>query len=159
LVGVSSLAVLARPVAEKFKKKNPFIIFTRDACKGELFAIMGTAAEILEKPSSVKQVSMRPEMLANEISERLGDTNLKWVLTGHGRTMYPEAWKDLPSKREIKIRFVSKENFLRPKELGIAVHQAFAQGLAKDALGVSPDYLRAPDAELKLKARLANATP
>jgi tRNA threonylcarbamoyladenosine biosynthesis protein TsaB len=156
LVGVSSLAVLARPIAEKYKKKNPLIVLTRDACKGELFAIMGTAEEMLN--DRFEQVSLRPEQLAERISEKLNEQNdLKWILTGQGRTLYPEAWKTLPSKREIKIPN-PKKIFLRPVDLGLAVQQRYSKGHAKHALHVRPDYLRAPDAELKLKARLASAT-
>jgi tRNA threonylcarbamoyladenosine biosynthesis protein TsaB len=157
LVGVSSLAALARPVALSFSQSgcewDPWVIATTDACKGELFALWGKAQELVQS-GGVERVTS-PEELIQILSQQIQAEGKKgrWVAVGEGRKRYSELWAQLPLSQEL-IPSLLGSDFVQGRMLGQLAWEAYQQGRAQDALGVFPSYLRASDAELKLKAGL-----
>ena len=80
------------------------------------------------------------------------------MAVGEGRSRYPEAWKRLPSKKELKASLPFSD-FVQGRYLGMLAWEAIQVGLVREALDVHPRYLRASDAELKLEAGLLPAGP
>ena len=169
LLGVSSLAALARPAASWLasKKARTVVIAATDAAKGELFGLFGSARSILDCAirsdddhaglwkRGVEEKVMLPGDLMQAIKRKLaeGDGKSEWVAVGEGRFRYPEAWKTLPVARRAEIPdFFS--NQVQGRYLGQIVWEAFQAGLHSDPARVLPRYLRASDAEVKLKAGL-----
>lgn len=166
LIGVSSLAVLARPVAENFQsqKKSVLVVAATDACKGELFALWGLAKAVTgcvvmkegDLPGvwvrGVEEQVIEPEklMVALQKKIKLGKADVSWICVGEGRSRYSDIWNMLPKNREIKLPH-SFQDQVQGRYLGVLVWEAFQAGLSRQALQVHPRYLRASDAELKLK--------
>jgi len=172
LIGVSSLAVLARPVALWLEVAEPkaVLVASTDACKGELYALWGSSRSILDcvvmgdSGSSelwkrgVEEKVISPPELMKSLKRKMGEKKgtAFWVAIGEGRSRYPESWKTLPLNREIRVPALGA-NQVQGKYLGLLVWQAFQSGLSRSALQVHPRYLRLPDAELKLKKNLAES--
>lgn len=166
LVGVSSLAALARPVAIHFATSEyaepVYVIASSDACKGELFALWGQAKKVIGCVSpglwkkGVYEEVVGPHVLIDQLKSKL--TNAKWVAVGEGRQRYLEEWAKLPKKKELEysIPFSSQ---VQGRYLGQLVWEAFQNQLFQNPLDVHPRYLRASDAELKLKAGLLKNAP
>lgn len=167
LAGVSSLAALARPAALWCSAMDTkvLVVAATDACKGELFALHGFAGQVrgcvakmegepaeLWKRGADEEV-IHPEKLMLTLKAKLKDHRVKWVAVGEGRARYPEQWKKLPASREIKSP-VPFSSSVQGRYLGMLIWEAARAGLARDPLLVHPRYLRASDAELKLKAGL-----
>ncbi len=158
LVGVSSLAALARPVALSLQKPT-LVIATTDACKGELFALWGTARGVADCAAmaqgdvpglwkrGVEEQVLSPDRLMKAIERK----KLPWIAVGEGHNRYPEEWKKLParSKLESPIPFSDQ---IQGRYVGLLSWEAHQVGLAREGLKIHPRYVRAPDAELKLKA-------
>jgi tRNA A37 threonylcarbamoyladenosine modification protein TsaB len=173
LIGVSSLAALARPTAlwlSEVAESRTVIIATTDACKGELFALYGSAKSVSDcvvmsdgdRPGlwkrGVEEQVLTADELMKGVKKKLaeGDGKAKWIALGEGRKRYEEDWKKLPKSREIEApsRFSEHIHQVQGRYVGMLAWEAFQTGLAREALRVHPRYLRAPDAELKLKAGL-----
>ncbi len=171
LVSVSSLAALLRPVAIHFSEKSlkfqTITIAVTDACKGELFALWGDSKSVLnctvmpEENSpglwkrGVQEQVLRPEDLMVSVKKALlrGNKNTQWVAIGEGRQRYLEEWNKLPIRKEI-VDPLLYPNQIQGRYLGLLVWEAFQAGLTRGGIFVYPRYLRASDAELKLKAGL-----
>ncbi len=151
LIGVSSLAVLARPAANwlSLQAQNAMIVATTDACKGELFALWGEAG-VWKK--GVNEKVLTPSELMAELMKILKPKikSKPWLALGEGRQRYLEEWKKLPHKQELKLEdpFIHK---IQPRSLATLVWETYQAGLASDPLSVYPKYLRASDAELRRK--------
>ena len=180
LIRVSSLAAMTRPVANWLSihpdpaMRRTIVIGSTDACKGELFAIFGSARSILDCVSlaegdlaglwkrGVEEQVLKPEDLMKAVKRKLAEGGSTkegfWVAVGEGRRRYSEAWKLLPAKRELQLPQVFFDQ-VQGRYLGLLVWEAYQAGLATDPLGVHPRYLRASDAELKLKAGLLPPGP
>ena len=174
LIGVSSLAALARPAAVWLadQKKRSVIIASGDACKGELFALWGNAKSILDCTvlsdgdfaglwkRGVEEQVLSPEALIKAVKKKLADGSEKasWLSVGEGRTRYPEIWKTLPKSQEIKA-IVPFSDQVQGRYLGLLIWESWQAGLARKPLDVHPRYLRASDAEIKLKAGLLPKGP
>ena len=174
LVGVSSLAALARPVALSAltQKKPVTVIATTDACKGELFALVGSAKAVVDcavmadqdRPGlwkrGVEEVVIRPEELVRMLKKKMGKgATAQWIAPGEGRKRYqPELWGKLPARTELETPFPFAD-LIQGRYVGMLTWEAYQAGLARDPLLVHPRYLRASDAELKLKAGLLPAGP
>lgn len=171
LVGVSSLAVLARPIALSFTqpdlKNEPLVLATTDACKGELFALWGRASEVAcsavtpdeESPGlwkkGVEERVITPVALMDLLQKQiLGE----WIAVGEGRERYPEEWQKITQFAELK-RHPSLVNSIQGRYLGQVAVEAIQAGLARDALLIYPRYLRVSDAEIKLRAGLLAKAP
>jgi tRNA threonylcarbamoyladenosine biosynthesis protein TsaB len=176
LIGVSSLAALARPIAKKFAEDQShprtWVIATTDACKGELFALWGSAKTLgdcvalasgdqpgLWKRGAEEQV-ITPTDLVKTLSRKLSQPRIatSWCVVGEGRHRYLDQWQHLPQDRRLELPQGFSDH-VQPEALGQLVWEADQAGLAREALSVHPRYLRASDAELKLKAGLLKAGP
>lgn len=173
LVGVSSLAALARPAAiwASQSKQNVTVVAATDASKGELFALVGGAKSIVDcvaladgdHPGAwkrgVDETVLRPEELARLVKKRLGNGSTRaWTAVGEGRARYPELWGALPAKSERESPFAFSSQ-VQGRYVALLAWEGFQAGLARDPLHVHPRYLRASDAELKLRAGLLPAGP
>ncbi|OFZ34642.1 MAG: hypothetical protein A2070_05825 [Bdellovibrionales bacterium GWC1_52_8] len=110
----------------------------------------------------VDEEVLAPEELMKKIKKKLagaeaGDSQ-HWLAIGEGRHRYAEAWDDLPSKSELKVPAVFA-NQVQGRYLGLLAWEAVQAGLSVEGLAVHPRYLRASDAELKLKAGLLPPGP
>jgi tRNA threonylcarbamoyladenosine biosynthesis protein TsaB len=181
LVGVSSLAALARPVAlwlassgsaggkaSGKRTESPLIVATTDACKGELFALWGSARSMRDCVAmadgdrhglwkrGVEEEVVEPDALVRKIKRKLGAAS--WIALGEGRGRYADAWAKLPRARELEVP-VPHADQVQGRWVGMLAWEAVQAGLAGEALGVHPRYLRASDAELKLRAGLLPPGP
>jgi len=136
-----------------FKKASRGGVKPTDACKGELFALWGKAQELVQS-GGVERVTS-PEKLIQILSQQILAEGKKgrWVAVGEGRKRYPELWAQLPLSQELVSPLLGAD-FVQGRMLGQLAWEAYQQGRAQDALSVFPSYLRASDAELKLKAGL-----
>ncbi len=171
LIGISSLAALARPAAGwlMLKKSSPIIVAATDACKGELFVLHGQARSVAGCVSwsdgdypglwarGVEEAVLRPDDLMNAINKKLGSTG-HWIALGDGADRYPEAWAGLPKDRRIDLPHPFSHG-IQGRSVALLTWEAYQAGLARDPLAVHPRYIRASDAELKLKAGLLRAGP
>jgi tRNA threonylcarbamoyladenosine biosynthesis protein TsaB len=165
LVGVSSLAALARPAATwlALEKEPALVVATTDAAKGELFALWGSARSVLEftgrETRGVDERVLSPDELVRALKKKLAvSKKARWLAVGEGRLRYPDAWATLPRAREINVRAPGLDH-VQGRFLGMVAWEAWQAGLGRDALSVLPKYLRESDATLKLKAGLLAAAP
>ena len=173
LIGVSSLAALARPVALwTAQAQRTIVVAATDACKGELFATWGAARSLVDCVAQaegdapglwkrgVEERVLAPAELMRAVKRKLaeGGKQAQWIAIGEGRLRYPEAWKLLPKARELRLPSPHFDH-VQGRYLGLLAWEACQAGLARPALVVHPRYLRASDAELKLKAGLLPAGP
>lgn len=172
LIGVSSLAALARPAAlwlSNHSKKRAIVVASTDACKGELYALYGAAKSVRDCVAmaegdfsglwkrGVVETVLSPEELIRGIKRKQIEQPGKsaWLAVGEGRNRYLDAWKKLDSQHEISAPFLLSHQ-VQGRYLGLLVWEAYQAGLARKALDVHPRYFRASDAELKLRAGLLN---
>ena len=164
LIPVSSLAVLARSVV----MRETLIIAATDACKGELFSLWGSSSQLQKCVSSaapslwspdVQEGVFSPSVLQKELKNALDKmgSHAQWLVVGEGRNRYAEMWSELPQQREcVAPRFAHQA---QARVLGEMVWDAIQQDFAVESLSVLPEYLRASDAELKLKSGLLKPSP
>lgn len=177
IIPVSSLAALARPVALQLKENasRTLVVAATDACKGELFALFGSARSVgdcvcLADGDSaglwkrgVEESVYSPDSLISALKKKLrtdakGEGAGGWVVIGEGRHRYLDAWSELPKKNEWKCTQLFPDH-VQGRYLGQLAWEGFQAGLARDPLAIRPRYLRASDAELKLKAGLLRPAP
>lgn len=167
LIGVSSPAALARPVALASARRDAraIVVVATDACKGELFALCGSARSVVDCAAmaegdapglwkrGVEEKVCAPDVLIRLIKRKLaeGGSGSKWIVVGEGRRRYPDAWKGLPKARELDLSFPFSDQ-IQGRYLGQLAWEAYQARCVRKALEVHPRYLRASDAELKLKA-------
>ncbi len=172
LVGVSSLAALARPAAlwaEKSidgKNESCLIIASTDACKGELFALWGNHLSVKDCivkaernyagvwKRGVEEKAVSPSELMQAIEKKMASTKKKKNIilkVGNGRKHYLEEWKRLSQFENIDSPYEYCD-MIQGRYLGLLVWEGFQAGLGREALSVNPRYLRASNAELKLLA-------
>lgn len=171
LIGVSSLAALVRPAAAWLSgdSQQPLIVATTDACKGELFALWGKASAVVECVtgsegaaatlwnSAVQEQVLRPAQLMSQVLEALGESGT-WIAIGEGSERYPDAWAQLPADRRIPLPIPFTQG-VQGRSVAMLAWEAYQKGLNQPALQVHPRYLRASDAEIKLKAGLLPKGP
>jgi tRNA A37 threonylcarbamoyladenosine modification protein TsaB len=178
LIGVSSLAALARPVAQALgagktsARSRAVVIAATDACKGELYALWGSARSVQDcvvlaegdSPGlwkrGVEERVLSPDELMKGVKRKLteGAGAAGWAVVGEGRNRYEDAWKALPKAKRLDVAH-SFADQVQGRYLGQLVWEAYQAGLTREALQVHPRYIRASDAELKLKAGLLPAGP
>ncbi len=136
LVPVSSLGLVASEARSRCPTADSLAVCI-DACMGEVYIRAETA------PASVsEQVIRHSDPLQQGWRESLPERGL-WVAPERRRDLAPSGWDFL---------------LLPPvggSTLARAVSESYASGRARAALEVHPAYLRAPDAELKLRQRQA----
>jgi tRNA threonylcarbamoyl adenosine modification protein YeaZ len=180
LIGVSSLAVIARPVALHFSQPGfdfeAWVVATTDACKGELFALWGRAKDVARCSRSpdgdsvevggklwkknVSEIVLEPSLLMQALGKQMKapGRKSKWIAVGEGRKRYSDAWSKLSRSKEL-ISTSLFPDFVQGRYLGQLAWEAHQAGWSQDGLFVFPKYLRASDAELKLKAGLLKTAP
>ncbi len=169
LISLSSLAALARPVARYFSSgaEKVLVIAATDACKGELFSLWGEASEVQKCAvrgefaqsalwsGGVREEVLTPDQFLRDLLPSLenSDSSLTWVAVGEGVQRYPHFWSQLPQaqRRVFPLLF---SNQVDARELGVMACECLRIQKNWDPLKVFPRYLRASDAELKLKAGL-----
>lgn len=169
LIGVSSLAALARPVGLHFsdRKERVIVIASSDAAKGELFALVGAARSLKECVAladgdfpglwkrGVEEEVLTPDEIVKLAKKKLAEGASRekalFVRIGEGKTRYGEVWKALPKSKEaeISIPFI---DHVQGRFLGQLCFEGIQAGLARSALEVHPRYLRVADAEKKLNS-------
>jgi tRNA threonylcarbamoyladenosine biosynthesis protein TsaB len=168
LIGVSSLAALARPVAQwlALQKSKATVVATTDAAKGELFALWGAGTSVQDcvvmaegdRPGVWKRGVEERVLTADELVTALkSKSTAGWIAVGEGRDRYPDAWQKIASK-ELKVP-VPFADHVQGRYVALLGWEAFQAGAVRGALSVFPRYLRAPDAEIKLKAGLLPPGP
>ncbi len=176
VVGVSSLAALARPVAIHFaaRSEKVIIIASGDAAKGELFALMGAARSIVdcvvladeEFPGlwkrGVEEEVLPPEEIVKRVKRKLteggGKEKSGYVRIGEGKNRYADIWKGLPKAKSIECPIPFADQ-VQGRYLGQLCFEAVQAGLVRGALDVKPRYLRVADAEKNLRAGLLKPSP
>jgi tRNA threonylcarbamoyl adenosine modification protein YeaZ len=179
LVGVSSLAALARPAAAwlgraegKGRPRRAVVIAATDAAKGELFALWGSARSVADCSAhadgdragawkrGVEEQVLAPAQLQAAVKRKLaeGGGAQAWAVVGEARERYPEIWAKLPAARRVQVPAFMPDH-VQGRYVGLLAWEAYQAGLARPALEIHPRYLRVADAELKLKAGLLPPGP
>ncbi len=174
VVGVSSLAATARPLAVSlgaYRKERTLLVTAVEACKGELYLLVGSARSVMDcitlasgdSPGQWKRgveeaVCTYDEgraLVKRKLNEGPRGQRKDWVMLGNRKMKAdPSFWKILSATKPLEI--VDAEGPI-PRALGQLVWEGWQAGQTRDALSVVPRYLRASDAEKKLRARLATA--
>ncbi|MFL5813494.1 MAG: tRNA (adenosine(37)-N6)-threonylcarbamoyltransferase complex dimerization subunit type 1 TsaB [Bdellovibrionia bacterium] len=172
LMGVSSLAALARPAAlwlKSTERSDVMVVASTDACKGELFALWGKASAVagcVQAPQEeqeglwkrdVRELVIAPEELMDAVKSKLKKDSA-WLAVGEGRSRYGDAWKKLPAKQELKLE-VPFTDQVQGRYLGMLAWEAWQAKMSREALAVHPRYVRASDAEIKLKSGVLKKAP
>jgi tRNA threonylcarbamoyladenosine biosynthesis protein TsaB len=169
LIGVSSLAALARPVGLHFAdhKERVIVVATSDAAKGELFSLVGAARSLRECVAladgdfpglwkrGVEEEVLGPDEIVKLVKKKLSEgasrEKAHYVRIGEGKSRYAEVWKTLPKSKEIETPIPFSDH-VQGRYLGQLCFEGIQAGLARPALEVHPRYLRMADAEKKLKS-------
>jgi hypothetical protein len=170
---------LARPAALALSsgrgassRSRAVLVATTDAAKGELFALWGSARSIQDcalmadddAPGlwkrGVEEKVVAPEELMRGIKRKLseGTGASGWAVVGEGRLRYADVWRKLPQAKRLELALPFADQ-VQGRYVAQLAWEAYQAGLARPALSVHPRYLRASDAELKLKAGLLPAGP
>jgi tRNA threonylcarbamoyl adenosine modification protein YeaZ len=178
LIGVSSLAALARPAAQALSagkgsaRSRAVLVAATDAAMGVLFGLWGSARSVQdcalladgESPGlwkrGVEEKVVPPDELMRGIKRKLseGSGASGWAVVGEGRNRYPDLWKKLPQAKRIELGLPFSDQ-VQGRFVAQLAWEAYQAGLARPALSVHPRYLRASDAEVKLKAGLLPPGP
>ena len=175
LIPLSSLALLARGAAASLevlpRSEKALVIACTDATKGEWFTLMGLHQKIRDCITmadgdvpgiwgrGVLESVQTPDQVLNEVGGRLKkDPGLKWLAIGQSVERYPELWAKLPKKSRLQIS-LSDLHRIRGESLVRLAFEAIQQELFRDPIQVRPRYLRASEAEVKLKAGLLKPSP
>lgn len=178
LIGVSSLAALVRPAALWLgeEKRRTVVIGATDAAKGELFALWGAARSVVDCVAmsegdlpglwkrGVEETVLPPDELMKAIKKKLSEggksasADSRWIVLGEGRNRYLDAWKELPKSQRLEPP-VPFPDQIQGRYVGLLAWEAYQAGLAREALKIHPRYLRASDAEIKLRAGLLPSGP
>lgn len=176
LIPVSSLAALARPAAQWLagQKKRTILVAASDASKGDLFSLFGNSRSILDcairaegdHPGlwkrGVEEEVLAPDELIKAVKKKMSEggaaAQAGWAVLGEAAHRYPEHWKKLPASRRITIPVPFSEH-VQGRFVGQLAWEGFQAGLARDPLAIHPRYLRAAEAEVKLKKGLLPPGP
>lgn len=176
LVGVSSLAALARPVGLHYADHptRVIVVASTDAAKGELFSLVGAARSLGDCVAradgdfaglwkrGVEEEVLSPAEIVKLVKKKLAEGASRekagFVRIGEGKRRYSEIWKTLPKSKEFEcaIPFIDQ---VQGRYLGQLCFEAIQAGLARTALEVHPRYLRVADAEKKLKSGELKPSP
>lgn len=179
LIPVSSLAALARPAAQWLAelKKRTILVAASDASKGDLFSLWGNARSVIDCSvraegdlpghwkRGVEEDVLTPDELIRALKKKMseGTTTEKasathWAVLGEAANRYPELWKKLPASKRISIPTSFSEH-VQGRSVGQLAWESLQTGVMRDALSVHPRYIRAAEAEVKLKKGLLPPGP
>lgn len=170
---LSSLAILARNAIQAIPAlEKTLVIACTDATKGEWFTLMGAAKSVRDcvtfaegdSPGvwgrGVTESALPPELIFEQVKaalKKLGPTG-KWIAVGQSVQRYPDDWKTLPQKSRIKEEG-SCFHQSSPQVLTQLAFEALQQGILRNPQTLVPRYLRASEAEVKLKQGLLKPSP
>jgi len=175
LIPISSLALLARNAVTVLDQaeagEDVLVIGAMDATKGEWFTLLGGMKNIRDCVAmadgdsagiwgrGVVEAVLSPEDLAAEIQKKLQkNPDRKWIALGQSVERYPDFWSELPKKTRVSV--VSSDlHRVQPGVLARLAYEAIHQGLFRDPSVLKPRYLRASEAEVKLKKGLLKVSP
>lgn len=183
LIPVSSLVALARPAVDWLAQLSDrtVIIAATDACKGEVFSLVGAAKSVRDCvmysdgdfpgiwKRGVEEAVLTPEELIKAAKKKLREgisakktsskpKSASWIALGEAFERYPEIIKALPAAQRIELP-IGFNDQIQGRHLGLLAWEGLQAGLARDANRVNPRYMRAADAEIKLKAGLLPPGP
>jgi tRNA threonylcarbamoyl adenosine modification protein YeaZ len=175
IIPLSSLALLARGAVAATellpRSEKVLLIACTDATKGEWFTLMGPHARVRDcvvmadgdQPGiwgrGVLESVQTPEQIIQEVGLRLKkDPSLKWLAIGQSVERYPDLWAKLPKKSRLRVS-LSDLHRIRGESLVQLAFEAIQQDRFRDPFLVRPRYLRASEAEVKLKAGLLKPSP
>jgi tRNA threonylcarbamoyl adenosine modification protein YeaZ len=184
LIAVSSLSALARPAAlwlsepKLSKKSKTILVAAKDAAKGEIFGIWGNSKSFLDCvikadgdfpglwKRGVEEEVLPPDdlirALKKKMKEKMSDggttSDSQWAVVGEAARRYPDLWKKLPEKKRVEIPAAFSEH-VQGRYLAQLAWESFQAGVLRKPLLVHPRYMRAADAELKLKQGLLPPGP
>jgi hypothetical protein len=98
-----------------------------------------------------------PDELMSSVKSGL-KKNSAWLAVGEGRARYAESWEMLPAKQELNLEVPFLDQ-VQGRYLGMLAWEAWQAKLGRQALDVHPRYVRASDAEIKLKSGLLKKAP
>jgi hypothetical protein len=153
------------------RSEKALVIACTDATKGEWFTLMGLHQKVRDCITmadgdlpgiwgrGVVESVKTPDQVLSEVGDRLKkDPDLKWVAMGQSVERYPDLWAKLPKKSRLQISLTDLHRIRGESLVGLAF-EAIQQGLFRDPIQVRPRYLRASEAEVKLKAGLLKPSP
>jgi tRNA threonylcarbamoyladenosine biosynthesis protein TsaB len=179
LIPVSSLAALARPAAQWLaeQKRRTILIAASDASKGDLFALYGNARSVLDCvvradgdlaghwKRGVEEDVLTPDELIRAIKRKMSEGTTKekagltsWAVLGEAAHRYPDLWKKLPASKRILVPTTFSEH-VQGRFVGQLAWESYQTGARREPLHVHPRYIRASDAEVKLKKGLLPPGP
>lgn len=139
LIPFSSLALRSRQARKLTGHQGPLTLCV-EACMGEVYLREERAVDEAEAGVKESVQKVRDWVRDSDLSNGL------WVSAERYRDLQPSGWRWLESQSEQSSGWV--EALISEVLAAHGAHQG------RPALEVSPAYLRAPDAELKLRARL-----
>lgn len=163
---------IAKTKGTKERRPRTVLIASSDAAKGELYALWGSARSVVDCVSmaendqpglwkrGVEEEVGGVEVLGRAFKRKMSEGGLEsaWAVVGEGRHRYPELWKSLPAERRIEVPQVFSD-YVQGRYLGMLCWEGIQAGVLRQAEEISPRYLRASDAEVKLKAGLLPPGP
>lgn len=174
VVGVSSLAALARPAAAWLGQREgrTVLVAATDAAKGELFSLVGAARSVADCvvraegdlpglwKRGVEEGIHAPQELIKIVKRKLveGEARSHWLPLGEAALRYPDLWKVLPKARRIEVSDPAL-HLVQGRWVAQLAWEAAQAGLARRGVELRPRYLRAADAEVKLRAGLIAQAP
>ena len=149
IVTISSLDLLARGASERLvlmpDHQKTLIVACTDATKGEWFSRIGN------QKLGVVEATLTPEEVIEMVKSELKKSlTSKWLAVGQSILRYESEFKALPQKRRILISDPSIHQ-VQARILAILGFEAIQAGLLSNADTLVPRYLRASEAEVKLK--------
>ena len=171
VVPVSSLAAMIRPIALSLSEIDPksFVIASIGACKGELYVLDGLSKSLLDcvvpalgdAPGlwkrGVDEAVVFPEAILPILKKKIDTPARHWTVIGEARKTYPELWAALSAKMRIEPPPFSDS--VQGRWIAQLGWEGLQAGLGRKAIEVVPNYLRAPDAEIKLRKGLLPPGP
>jgi tRNA threonylcarbamoyl adenosine modification protein YeaZ len=175
LIPLSSLVLLARgiqPALELLEDGGKtLVVACTDATKGEWFTLTGTAKKIRDcivmadgdlsgiwAQGVTESVREPGELLEDLQSKLLEKPELRWIALGQSVQRYPDDFAKLPKKSRIRIEQMDIHR-IQEEALVRVAYEAIQQGLMREPSSVKPRYLRASEAEVKLKKGLLKPSP
>src|SRR6185437_8969884 len=154
------------------RKEKTVLVAANDASKGDLFALWGAARSVADCAGradgdfqglwkrGVEEEVLAPDELIKAVKRKMseGGRSAGWAVLGEAAKRYPELWKKLPSSRRTELPEVFTEH-VQGRYVGQLAWESFQAGISRNALSVHPRYLRAAEAEVKLRAGLIPPGP
>ena len=183
VVPISSLALLARGVVSTLSdviEINPsskkellqtLVLVCTDATKGEWFTLMGSAQNIQKCVAApeeslpgiwsdeVHEQAISSQVLLAQAEQYLSENaSARWIAVGQSTERYPEEFKSLPADRRVSLTS-GEIHRVHASILARMAYEAIQHGFFRDFLALKPRYLRASEAEVKLKKGLLKVSP